>query len=52
MKGQTHSTTQTIHVRPTETQGQAPRPATGLQVKTHLKAGTLFRVDPARIVTC
>jgi hypothetical protein len=38
MKGQTHSTAQTIQVQPPETQSQAPRPATGLRVQTHVKA--------------
>ena len=44
MQGQTNSTTQTIHLQPKETLVQAPRPATGLKVKTNIKAGRCTEV--------
>jgi hypothetical protein len=42
MQEQTNSTPHTIQGQPSATQGQAPRPATGLHVKTHLKAGMML----------
>jgi len=42
MKGQSNGATETIQVQPTKTLGQAPRSATGLRVKTHVKAGQMI----------
>jgi len=39
MQGQSNNTPQTTQGQPSETQVQAPRPVTGLTVKTHVKAG-------------
>jgi len=42
MKVRTNSTTQIIHIQANQPLVQTPRPATGLRVKTHVKAGALL----------